>query len=299
MARGARRCLIGDRFPRAKLRRGDSHKEVTGITALAGYLLHAGGRKRGIQRRRWEGVPGGACAAGTGDCLRADRAGKEGSVSIGLAVLIVLLVAAALCFHLWQASRAAALMAADRPPEKPREPLSKFDLPRGYCFHPGHTWVAEQGRESARVGIDSLAANLIGKAQRITVTREQRWVRQGQKLMAVNGDAETIELLSPVEGVVTTINPEVLQDPELLLRDPYGVGWVCIIKSPEMDTNRRNLLQGSLAASWMQSSLQRLRNVLVQADPALAQDGGMPLAGALGKLSPELRRQVVNEFFLT
>lgn len=232
-------------------------------------------------------------------CLQAGCAGKEGSVSIGFAVLIVLLAVAALCFHLWQASRATALMAAEPPAEKPPQPVAKFELPRGYCFHPGHTWMAEQGRESARVGIDSLAANLIGKAQSITVTREQRWVRQGQKLMAVSGDAETVELLSPLEGVVTTINPEVLKDPGLALRDPYGEGWVCIIKSPEMEINRRNLMQGSLAASWMQSSLQRLRNVLAQADPALAQDGGMPLAGALGKLSPELRRQVVNEFFLT
>jgi glycine cleavage system H lipoate-binding protein len=233
------------------------------------------------------------------NCLQGGCAGKEGSVSIGLAVLIVLMTVAALCFHLWQASRATALMAADRPPEKPPEPLSNFELPRGYCFHPGHTWMAEQGRESARVGIDSLAAHLIGKAQRITVIREQRWVRQGQKLMAVTGDAETVELLSPLEGVVATINPEVLKDPELALRDPYGEGWVCIIKSPEMEINRRNLLQGSLAASWMQSGLQRMRKVLAQADPALAQDGGMPLAGALGKLSPELRRQVVNEFFVT
>jgi len=232
-------------------------------------------------------------------CLNAGCAGKKKTVSIGAAVLIVLLIAAALCFHLRQASRATTLMAADPPPEKPPEPLLKFELPHSYCFHPGHTWLAEQGRESARVGIDNLAANLIGKAQRVTVTREQRWIRQGQKLMAVTGDAETIELLSPLEGVVTTINPEVLQDPELLLRDPYGEGWVCIIKSPEMEINRRNLLQDSLAANWMQSSLQRLRNLLAQADPALAQDGGMPLAGALGKLSPERRKQVINEFFLT
>ena len=221
-------------------------------------------------------------------------------MSIGFALLILLLLLAVFYFPQWQASRAAALMATDPPPEKPPQPVSTSELPRGYCFHPGHTWMAEKGRDMARVGMDGLAANLMGgKVHKIAVTGEQRWVRQGQKLMTVTGDAGSVELLSPLEGVVSALNPEVMKDPELALRDPYGEGWVCVIKSPEMEANRRNLMQGSLAASWMQNSLRRLRNVLAQADPALAQDGGMPLPGALRKLSPELRKQVINEFFLT
>jgi glycine cleavage system H protein len=222
-------------------------------------------------------------------------------MSIGFAVTIILLMLAAFCFHRRQASRVSALMATGPPPpQKPPQPVSTFELPRGYCFHPGHTWMAEQGRDMARVGMDGLAANLIGcKAHKIAVTGEQRWVRQGQKLITVTAEGQSVELLSPLEGVVTAINPDVLNDPELALRDPYGEGWVCAIKSLEMKTNRRNLMQGSLAASWMQNSLRRLRNLLAEADPALAQDGGIPLPGALGKLSPETRKQVINEFFLT
>ena len=37
-----------------------------------------------------------------------------------------------------------------------------FDVPQGYCFHPGHTWVVDEGHQNARVGIDSFAANLFG-----------------------------------------------------------------------------------------------------------------------------------------
>ena len=159
--------------------------------------------------------------------------------------------------------------------------------------------MAEQGRGTGRVGIDGFAANLLGKVERIAVTGEQRWVRQGQKLITLTAGGELVEMLSPLEGVVTAINAAVIKDPELLGCDPYGEGWICAIKSPEMATERRNLVQGETSSSWMQNSLQRLRSMLAEADPALAQDGGLPSRGLLGRLSPELRRRLVNEFFLT
>ena len=49
-------------------------------------------------------------------------------------------------------------------------------------------------------------------------------------------------MLSPIEGVVTAINPAVLADPSLATKDPYRDGWVCLIKSPEVGTDMRNLL---------------------------------------------------------
>lgn len=216
-------------------------------------------------------------------------------MSIGLAVITALLIVAVFCFHWRKEQEPAALRKADPPPQAP----SEFALPSGYCFHLGHMWVAAQGREMARVGIDSFAANLIGSLQKITVLGEQRWVRQGQKLMTLCDGGETLEMLSPLEGVVTAINPEVIKDPELAVRDPYGSGWVCAIKSPEMETNLRNLVQEPVAASWMQNSVTRLKSMVAQTELSLAQDGGMPGRGLLGKLSPEMRQRVVNEFFLT
>ena len=55
-------------------------------------------------------------------------------------------------------------------------------VPQGYCFHPGHTWMAKEGADYARVGLDGFAANLLGAIDRVETSGENRWVRQGQKL---------------------------------------------------------------------------------------------------------------------
>jgi glycine cleavage system H lipoate-binding protein len=185
-------------------------------------------------------------------------------------------------------------------PQAPRvERELGFEVPQGYCFHPGHTWVLREGSENARVGLDSFAANLVGKIDRIEVAGPNRWVRQGQKLMTIHGAGASLDLLSPVEGVVTAVNHDALQDPTLLSRDPYKDGWVAIVKSPDLALNQKNLVQGTMVAPWMQNNVMRLNGMLAQLSPALAQDGGLPVVGLLARLNSELRQKVLKEFFLS
>ena len=173
-----------------------------------------------------------------------------------------------------------------------------FSIPEGYCFHPGHTWVLKEGSENARVGIDSFAANLLGPIERIDVIGLNRWVRQGQKLVTIQSGGQSFELVSPVEGVVMAVNKDAVQEPGLLARDPYQSGWIAIVKSPDLAVNKKNLVQGGMVAPWLQNSVTRLNGMVAQLAPTMAADGGLPLAGLLARVTPELREKLAKEFFL-
>jgi glycine cleavage system H lipoate-binding protein len=186
---------------------------------------------------------------------------------------------------------------------KPQPPLVKreygFEIPQDYCFHLGHMWVMKEGTEDARVGVDKFVTNLLGKIDHIDVCGANRWVRQGQKLITLTSNGTSVDLLSPVEGVVMAINNDALREPSLVANDPYENGWIAMVKAPDFKVNRRNLIQGSMVAPWMQNSVSRLSAMLSGASPALAQDGGAPISGLLLRLTPEVRRQVVKEFLLS
>ncbi len=185
-------------------------------------------------------------------------------------------------------------------PQAPRvEHEMGFEIPQGYCFHPGHTWVMKESTENARVGIDSFATNLLGKIDHIDVVGPNRWVRQGQKLMTISSGDTTVDLLSPVEGVVTAINTDALKDPNLVTRDPYKDGWIAMVKSPELGTNQKNLVQGPMVAPWMQNNVVRLNATLSQISPSLAQDGGVPVNGLLPRLAMDLRKKLLKDIFLS
>ena len=173
-----------------------------------------------------------------------------------------------------------------------------FSIPQHYCFHPGHTWVLREGPEDTRVGFDSFTAELLEKIERIEVTKPERWVRQGQKLMTVYADGFSFELVSPVEGVVTHVNHDVIQNPELALHDPYKDGWIATLKTPDFNTNQRNLMQASMIAPWMHYNQARLSAEVAKLNPALAQDSGVPVGGLLQRVPADLRQRIITEFFL-
>jgi len=151
----------------------------------------------------------------------------------------------------------------------------------------------------ARVGVDKFATNLMGNIDHVEVCGTNRWVRQGQKLVTLTANGTTLELLSPVEGVVTALNSDALHNPKLVADDPYQNGWIAIVKAPDLRTNRRNLMQEGMVVPWMQNNVSRLNSVLSQMEPSLAQDGGVPVSGLLPRLAPDLQRKVAKEFFLS
>lgn len=186
---------------------------------------------------------------------------------------------------------------------RPAAPLmareAGFEIPKGYCFHLGHAWALDEGRQNARVGLDGFAANLLGKIDRIEVAGLNRWVRQGQKICTVTRGDLSVDLLSPLEGVVISVNQEILKDPNLAVKDPYKDGWICVVKAPEIDTNLKNLIQGAMVGPWMQNSLRRLASVATQLGPAMAQDGGLPVAGLLTQVEPGIQQAIIREVFLS
>jgi glycine cleavage system H lipoate-binding protein len=173
-----------------------------------------------------------------------------------------------------------------------------MSIPQGYCFHPGHTWAMKEGAENARIGLDSFATNLIGQIDRIDVIGENRWVRQGQKIATIHSGGTVIDLVSPVEGVITTINHDAIEDPKIVVRDPYEKGWMVTVKSPDLVFNQKNLVQGSMVGPWLQNSVTRLNGMVAELAPAMAADGGVPVAGLMARVAPDVRQKLLKEFFL-
>jgi len=119
--------------------------------------------------------------------------------------------------------------------------VAGFQVPENLKYHPGHTWAMNEGPKMVRIGLDDFAARLMGKVQSITLPQRGQWVRQGQKIWTVERNGAKVDMVSPIEGVVTDVNDSAAKDPELARRDPYGDGWLVSVESPDAKLNFRNL----------------------------------------------------------
>jgi hypothetical protein len=70
------------------------------------------------------------------------------------------------------------------------------------------------------------------------------------------------------------------------------------VKSPDLAMNQKNLVQGGMVAPWLHNSVTRLNGMVTQLAPTMVADGGLPAAGLLTQVEPELREKLAKEFFL-
>jgi glycine cleavage system H protein len=132
-----------------------------------------------------------------------------------------------------------------------------FLVPGSLRYHAGHTWAEPEQSKTARAGVDEFAARLAGRIDSIELPQPGQRVRQGQAMCTIHRNGETAILLSPVEGEVVEVNPDVVKDPSLLRTDPYGKGWLITLKCDEVST-WRNLLPVNLVGDWMKDTVSRL-----------------------------------------
>jgi len=177
--------------------------------------------------------------------------------------------------------------------------VAGFNLPENRRYHQGHTWALQESPTLVRVGVDDFGARLAGKIDEVALPKRGQWVRQGQKFVALMRDGQKTELVSPVEGEVTGVNEALLSDAALLNSDPYGQGWFVSILSPDLPTNFRNLLNGTLARKWMAEAASRLQLRVPALAGAVAQDGGLAVHDLTLHLPTVKWAELTREFFLT
>jgi glycine cleavage system H protein len=183
----------------------------------------------------------------------------------------------------------------------PAEPVwvAGYQMPQELHYHRGHTWARFLDPETVVIGLDDFARKLLGKARRWTLPPVGAAVQQGEASFRAGVDGKEADMLSPVDGQVLRVNPELEENPELATDDPYGRGWVMQVRASNPSRDRKNLLSGTLAGRWMEDARERMERQLMALSGSVLQDGGEPVSDLAHHLSPEEWDKLVGEFLLT
>ena len=166
-------------------------------------------------------------------------------------------------------------------------------LPAGLFLDSGHTWTALEPSGRIRVGLDDLVRGAIGHIDKLELPEPGTEVKRGQPLFALVQAGRRVDLVSPVDGVVSSVNPLVADTPGPVAADPYYRGWVCALSPKNLAASLRRLKVADEAIAWLRAERDRFEKfVAAQAwrspVPGMAMaDGGKPADGVLGHLDDE------------
>ncbi|MGD9685127.1 MAG: glycine cleavage system protein GcvH [Candidatus Obscuribacterales bacterium] len=103
------------------------------------------------------------------------------------------------------------------------------DVPSDRKYSTEHTWLCIEG-DTARVGITDYAQHQLGDVLFVSVPRSGEKVAFMRKFGEIESVKVASELFSPAAGEIVETNGALDQDPELVNRDPYGGGWLVVIR---------------------------------------------------------------------
>jgi glycine cleavage system H protein len=166
-----------------------------------------------------------------------------------------------------------------------------LDVPVGFNLTEGHTWSHPDSSVGVKVGADALLAHALGAVEKVVLPKLGELVKAGELLFHLEYRGHDLKIPSSITGRVVALNPGLVGRPELVVRDPYGSGWICAITPTQADGRSEGVRSGEKAAAWLEQEFHRFREFLSQqVSPDLAvsvtyPDGGLPAVGALNQLA--------------
>lgn len=121
-----------------------------------------------------------------------------------------------------------------------------------------HFWV-QQAADSpgrVRVGFDALTADTYGALAQLMMSPVGTAVARGEEFGSLEAAKFVGPLTAPVTGVLAAVNDAVLADPEGVLRDPYGTGWLAEF---DLAGEPAGLVEGDEARDWFAAEVADYR----------------------------------------
>ena len=92
-----------------------------------------------------------------------------------------------------------------------------------------HEWHKQDG-DTVTIGITQHAVDELTDITYVDLPKPGKKISAGQPFGEIESVKATAELNSSVTGEVVEANPALKDDPSLVNQDPYGKGWMIIVK---------------------------------------------------------------------
>ena len=103
------------------------------------------------------------------------------------------------------------------------------NVPKDLKYTREHEWAKPEG-DSVRVGITAYAQEQLGDVVFVELPKVGAKVTATKNFGVVESVKAVSDLFAPISGEVVEINGELSQKPETVNQDPYGRGWMIVVK---------------------------------------------------------------------
>lgn len=136
--------------------------------------------------------------------------------------------------------------------------FDKYEFPEGLYYSKDHMWLKIEG-DVVRVGITDLAQQAAGPIVYARLMPKGKVVEAGKPIGTIETGKWVGPLKSPVSGTIVEVNEALKSQPKLLNEDPYGKGWLAVIKPSKLEDELKSLFSKvEDMIPWLQEEIPKL-----------------------------------------
>src|SRR6476620_5691143 len=102
-------------------------------------------------------------------------------------------------------------------------------IPDDLLYTESHEWIKREG-DNIRVGITDHAQSELTDVVYVELPKLERQVNAKEPIAVVESVKAASDIYAPAKGTVLETNKALESNPALLNTDPYGEGWIFLLK---------------------------------------------------------------------
>jgi glycine cleavage system H protein len=109
-----------------------------------------------------------------------------------------------------------------------------MNIPDDLLYAETHEWIKREG-DNIRVGITDHAQSELTDVVYVELPKMDRQANTKEPIAVVESVKAASDIYAPVKGTVVEVNKSLEADPGLINREPYGQGWIFVLKLDNAD----------------------------------------------------------------
>jgi len=130
-----------------------------------------------------------------------------------------------------------------------------YEVPEGLYYSKDFAWIKVEG-DKVRMGVTDYAQKSLREIVYAELPAAGSEVKQGEPYGTVESVKAVSDLIAGVSGAIEEVNEEVKSKPETLNEEPFGKGWLLVVKPSNLQAELGNLMDFNAAVEWHKAQSQ-------------------------------------------
>ena len=133
--------------------------------------------------------------------------------------------------------------------------VDSYEVPEGLYYSKDFEWIKVEG-EKIRMGIADYAQKALREIVYAELPSAGTQVKQGEPYGTLESVKAVSDLVAAASGTIEEVNEEVQSKPETLNEDPYGKGWLIVVRPSNLQAELLNLMDFHRSVEWHKAQAQ-------------------------------------------